>query len=136
MKILNDLQLANTENREIKGWKGSEHNRVRVERTGWIPIKMRFQQMRMAGYQLQLQRSQFDYDDFKQIDFGDIVVSPYDDMEERKAKLDMYIERLQEARKAAFVRHNPQVNAATNAADKASETSIQNTSSKNEVKTE
>lgn len=78
------------------GWKGSGHNDVKVERTGFIPLDVRLKQFTVAGLQMSLQSKQYDFDDYKEIYHDLDSISLYDDLETTQDKLNNYYQKLSE----------------------------------------
>lgn len=72
-----------------------EGNKVIVERSGFVPLSMRFKQMQMAGLQARIRDSQFDYQDYKDVYNDDEVFNYSDDLEEQIEKVNLYLQKLQ-----------------------------------------
>lgn len=96
------------------GWRGSEHNDVLVERTGYIPLSVRLKQFTVAGLQMSLQAKQYDFDDYKEIYHDLDSISPYDDLETTQDKLNEYYSKLSDLR----LRKQAELNASKNEAEK------------------
>lgn len=95
------------------GWRGSAHNDVKVERTGFIPLAVRLKQFTIAGLQMSLQSKQYDFEDYKEIYHDLDTISPYDDIETTQDKLNEYYSKLSELQ----LLKQAELNASKNEAD-------------------
>lgn len=77
-------------------WLGGSHNKVRVERTGYVPLSVRIKQFTIAGLQMSLQAKQYDFNDYKEIYHELDSINLYDDIETQQEKLNNYYHKLYE----------------------------------------